>query len=244
MTIPTIHGEAMLMSWSETHSGGAKITLLLADPEDLEPFKAMTIKKGKVAGQRLMYALVEIGHDEKPVDPGMPSSRECEGVANDYATYGQEAQILWRSPFFRTELVWKATGTDRDFITWVKNQPCCIDVKKFGAHEGDIVPMHVRRVSLGAGTGIKPEYSVIPGCFKHHGLQTNHGESAVGGRDYYDQQRVLMLQRWAWETCRHDLGFNSMKEIPPHAIYGWATFRGVERFLPAEYKVVACHVNY
>jgi len=62
-----INIEVMLLAWAETHNGGAKIVLQLADPADLEPFKAMTVKHGKVAGQRLACAFVQIGDDEKPV---------------------------------------------------------------------------------------------------------------------------------------------------------------------------------
>lgn len=58
----------MLLAWSETHSGGAKVTFLLPDAESLEPFKAMTVAKGKTAGQRLALVAVEIGDDEQPVN--------------------------------------------------------------------------------------------------------------------------------------------------------------------------------
>lgn len=65
-------GEVQLLNWSETHSGGAKVVLQLADAEDLEKFKAMTVRKGKVAGQRLAVVMVEIGDDEQPVPQPAP----------------------------------------------------------------------------------------------------------------------------------------------------------------------------
>jgi len=64
----TINLEAMLLRWSETSNGGATIVLQLADPDDLEPFKLMTLAKGKIAGQRLQCVMVEIGDDELPKD--------------------------------------------------------------------------------------------------------------------------------------------------------------------------------
>lgn len=57
----------MLAGWSETHNGGAKVTFWLQDADDLEAFKAMTVAKGKTAGQRLAMVMVEIGDDEQPV---------------------------------------------------------------------------------------------------------------------------------------------------------------------------------
>ena len=61
----TFNQEVMLAGWSETHNGGAKVTFWLADSSSLEAFKAMTVAKGKTAGQRLAMCLVEIADDEQ-----------------------------------------------------------------------------------------------------------------------------------------------------------------------------------
>ncbi len=77
MTVPVaFQGEVMLAGWSQTHNGGAKVTFWLQDDTDLEAFKAMTVAKGKTAGQRLALVAVEIGDDEKPVsrDAGITAS--------------------------------------------------------------------------------------------------------------------------------------------------------------------------
>ena len=63
----TINGEAMLLGWAESHNGGVTIRLQLTDADALVAFKAMTVRKGKIAGQRLAYSFVEIGDDEQPV---------------------------------------------------------------------------------------------------------------------------------------------------------------------------------
>lgn len=75
MKVDTIQFEAMLLGWSETHNGGAKITLQLADIGDLEPFKRMTIKKGKIAGQLLTCVVVETDGNGEPVaqEPEQPA---------------------------------------------------------------------------------------------------------------------------------------------------------------------------
>lgn len=64
---PTFQGEVQLAGWSESHNSGCKVTFWLADPSDLEAFRAMTVRKGNTAGQRLACVLVEIGDDEQPV---------------------------------------------------------------------------------------------------------------------------------------------------------------------------------
>lgn len=78
---PAFQGEVMLLGWSETHHGGAKVTFLLQDESDLAAFKAMTVAKGKTAGQRLAIVAVEIGDDEQPVaKTGNPVLQQDQGL--------------------------------------------------------------------------------------------------------------------------------------------------------------------
>lgn len=72
--IPTFSGEIQLAGWSESHTGGCKVTFWLQSTEDLEPFRALTVRKGNTAGHRFMAALVEIGDDEQPVQPTVKES--------------------------------------------------------------------------------------------------------------------------------------------------------------------------
>lgn len=69
---PVFSGEVQLAGWSESHTGGCKVTLWLPSSEDLEPFRALTARKGNTAGHRFMAAFVEIGDDELPVQPHKP----------------------------------------------------------------------------------------------------------------------------------------------------------------------------
>ena len=73
---PTFAGEMQLAGWSESHTSGCKVTFWLQSPDDLAAFRALTVRKGNTAGHRFMAALVEIGDDEKPVQPdiGIPAS--------------------------------------------------------------------------------------------------------------------------------------------------------------------------
>lgn len=66
---PTFQGEVQLRRWSESSTQGVQVTFALPDSDDLEPFKAK-------AGKRFMAVLVEIGDDEKPVDPEQKPAKE------------------------------------------------------------------------------------------------------------------------------------------------------------------------
>ncbi len=83
MTVPVaFQGEVMLAGWSQTHNGGAKVTFWLSDEDDLAAFKAMTVAKGKSAGQRLAVVAVEIGDDEQPKpQPEQPKGGELAKLA-------------------------------------------------------------------------------------------------------------------------------------------------------------------
>lgn len=65
-------GEAQLAGWSDTHTGGPKLTLWLPSSDDLDKFRALTMRKGNTAGHRVMLAIVEIGEQEEPVPPPAP----------------------------------------------------------------------------------------------------------------------------------------------------------------------------
>lgn len=75
---PTFTGEIQLAGWSESHNGGCKVTFWLQSPDELEAFRALTVRKGNTAGHRFMAALVEIGDDEYPVQYPPGAFIECD----------------------------------------------------------------------------------------------------------------------------------------------------------------------
>lgn len=149
--------------------------------------------------------------------------------------YGKAAEILWKSGFFRMPAVWKAVGTDEEYAAWVRRQDCCI---KSEPHGGDVVAAHVERINTGSGKGIKSAYAVIPVCDSHHRRQHQNGESAVGGKEFYDAQRIRYVHRWCWEMVAQKLGYSGISWIPPEELVLWAAERGVGIHLPAGYRAM------
>lgn len=96
---PLFSDEVQLAGWSDSHTSGAKVTFWLSDPALLEPFRGMTERKGKTAGQRLAMVLVEIGDDEKPVEqPKEPIGELC------------RLAVMWcKDPTFQEWLIGKET---------------------------------------------------------------------------------------------------------------------------------------
>lgn len=155
--------------------------------------------------------------------------------------YGEEAKVLRQSGFFRMPAVWAVVGTDAQFLDWLKTQKCAYGRTNRGRNAqdctGQLVPAHVRRVSEGSGTGIKPPYAAIPLCHHHHSLQHNEGESAVGGRTWFEQQRIYWLEQWCWYVIKADFEVDSFTKIAPMALYSWADRNGVAEHLPKIYQM-------
>lgn len=169
-------------------------------------------------------------------------------ITNDAATedmqprethpYGNEAKILKQSSFFRTPEVWRAIGTDKEYLEWLRHQPCCYCylVKQKASYDNVSEAAHVRRIANGAGIAIKPEYSAIPFCHTHHKMQHDHGEVAVGGKEFVDKKRIEYVSKWAWETLKEQLGCEHWYDVMPEVLKLWALKHSVDKYLPKTYK--------
>lgn len=151
--------------------------------------------------------------------------------------YGKQAQELKLSSFTRALDVWKATGSDDQFLAWVRTQKC---VARSGLPcDGPIQAAHVWRLEDGFGKGIKGSYAAVPLCAFHHRLHHTETEDAIGGREYLDKKRVETVSGWVWATIKDDLRVASMRDAAPGWVHAWAQKRSVERYLPESYREAA-----
>lgn len=163
-----------------------------------------------------------------------PRDYQCTMAIVRVRPYGELAKKLRLSRFFFTPRVWAALAADLKFLAWLPTRKCC--AKSNQPCAGDVVAAHTRRIALGAGVGIKPIYSAVPLCHMHHCIQHGIGESAIGGKEYIDRERIKFLGIWAWHQLKQTLNYHSMAEVPPEVIYRWASAKRVEQYLPAEYQ--------
>lgn len=155
------------------------------------------------------------------------------------APYGKEAQALHRTGFFRNPEVWRAVGTDDQFRAWLREKRC----RKCKAAAPNQAA-HVRSVAAGAGTNIKPPYHAIPLCDPcHNQIQHDKGICTLTGEsDKYKAREVLNLwalqevESWAKTSLKEQLGYAHLNEIPPIKLLVWAEKKGIERYLPSEYR--------
>lgn len=108
-------------------------------------------------------------------------------------------------------------GTDKPYQEWLKDQPC----KRCGAvphYEMDTkifnMPVHVREVSMGSGTGIKPPWNVTSMCFDCHGLEHQSGRDSIAPVETLRQWADESLCLYVLGSLRANLGQHWLKELP------------------------------
>lgn len=97
---PFWSGETMLLQWGESSTRGRTITMLLPEDDDSHPFKELSTKTGKRAGQRLYAVFVLLTDSDEPDN--------SENLVKD-------AAILCRQKTF-----WDWAG--RQFGQWIESE--------------------------------------------------------------------------------------------------------------------------
>lgn len=257
------HDEVQLLDWGESRSGGKWIKFKLADDgvnDPLDAFRGLDTATAKKSGHIFNVTIVQgdIVAEEPAVtvEPAKPAKPEK-------GPYGEYAKALHQSGFLRAPAVWKILGTDEDYQAWCRKQPCAICGDKDYTEEypeGIVEYNHVRRVANGAGTGIKPDYSGVPGCHFHHQLQTNdgelaayiaagtfgkvsdkyfleHGTSTQAAKDWFDLQRMKYVQKWAHEQMKKCFFCgDSLTNLEPQVLLGFCEVNHLDQYLPSIYK--------
>jgi hypothetical protein len=152
---------------------------------------------------------------------------------------GLMANSLHRVGFFKKREVAQAIGPDKDFLVWVRKQPCVIT----GATQ-DIEAAHVRRVAAGAGTAIKPEYNAIPLHRDVHREQHQKGEvgclqkfcpefewNEKSARDFFDKQADRLREQWVKNRLYIRFNVQSMKDVNYKEFAQWACDNNLKEHL-------------
>lgn len=209
--------DSRLLGYGESDSSGAWIKLGIL-PEQLEVFRG---RKGD-----LLETALRIRDNDGTVHGGKPPKPEPEPHE-----YGDYAQALRLSGFMTLPATLAVLGTDAAFLSWLRVQTCA--ARGQGGCEGDVQSAHVRRVANGSGMAHKPAYSAVALCAAHHALQHQSGESALGGKEWFDKQREKYVMDWAWESLKRRLGVEHMYQASPRQMADWAQQHDLFRELPA-----------
>lgn len=180
------------------------------------------------------HALFPVVHCEVAVAPMRPVQM---AAASQTLDFGQQAKILRASNFCTRPEVWRAAGSDEQFLAWVRTQKC---VARSGQPcDGPIQAAHVWRLKDDFGKGVKGPYAAVPLCAFHHRLHHQETEDAIGGRQYMEDKRWEVVIAWVWATIKDDLLVASMRDAEPAKVLAWCQKRGVAQYLPAEYREAA-----
>lgn len=224
-------GELQLAGWSVTHNGGAKVTFWLPDDDAVKSFSALTMRKGRHAGQVLAAVIAEVDEAEQE-----EQQHEAEQQASDKAgEYGSYYQSLYKVGWWHNPKLWPVMGSDREYLDWLKTKTC-----RFCGAFPPNDPAHVRRIEYGAGVGIKPDYSAITLCRDCHENHSQHGEAhAFGSRDWMEQQLAKQRPEWLKERLHAAFNVDSMSKVDPRLFVMWAKANDLFETLPAMIRAAA-----
>jgi hypothetical protein len=223
-----LHTEVQLLDWGESRAGGPWIKFRLSDPSQLDQFRGLDTATQKAAGHilHLTVATGDISEIVTATEPAAPEKKQK-------GPFSENAKRLRLSSFFRTPTVWRAIGTDEEFLEWVRAcKSGCVAKRTSeatGECSGEVVAAHVRRVADGAGVGVKPKYAAVPLCARHHALQHAQGESAVAPKEQWDKWRIETVAEWAWQTLKASFGYDSWANVPPERLALWCKEHLLER---------------
>lgn len=206
-----------LMSYRTLADGSLRITVDLPETETQH-----------------FHSLFPVVHCEVAVARMRPVQMAAASQTTDY---GKQAQELRLSSFLGQMAVWKGTGTDAEFLAWVRTQKC---VARSGKPcDGPIQAAHVWRLKDGFGKGIKGDYAAVPLCAFHHQLHHQETEDAIGGREYLEKKRYDIVTSWVWSVIKDDLLVVSMRDAEPAKVLAWCQRRQIEQYLPESYREAA-----
>lgn len=223
-------GELWLLGWRETHNGGATVTFQLSDPSELDAFKRMTIRKGRVSGQRVACVLVEIGDDEKPKN-GRVIQRTESNVAEDVGDAGstpapaanQLAHALHARGVFFDPRLWLALDaagiyTQYDHETLVLARGCAAHSVSalLGLCAGDVVLHHCKSPST---VGSDPDHLQKPPKFYGAALCHEHHRNWIHGSAKRQEKQLLLEKAIAFTAdcvklaIKAHIGIESLREL-------------------------------
>jgi len=236
-----LYDEVQLIGYGETRGQGPYIKLRLSDPDHLKLFRGLDTGNSKKAGHVLNVVISQgdiVPAEDKPKD----------------GPYKDEAIQLRRTGTLIVPDVIKHIGTDEEFAAWIQKMPCMVCgggdwVVEIGENRCEAA--HVRRAN-NSGTAWKGLYIRVPLCHEDHILQQHqHGESKLYERkqsirkckvyqspkDWMVAKAQEYLERWAWETLRTELGYQSWNQVPPKILVAWFMDHEIDqKYLPYCYK--------
>jgi hypothetical protein len=168
--------------------------------------------------------------------------------------YGAYWAQLFKAGTFHAPDVLAAIGSDDDFQEWVRRHHSCLSGRAdwdedLGEPRCEFA--HVRRVSEGSGTAVKPPYFGVPLTHEEHRWQHDKGEIRTLAKfakatfekldkatsdcaaEWFQKQANKYRFDWASNALAAALGHHKGRShCPPDVVLEWARNRDLERFFP------------
>jgi len=189
----------------------------------------------------------QVDDEEEEARPPINSTPTAVGSKRDPLT-GQILKHFYMGGFFQSPKVLRALADsdhgDIDFLLWLKSQVCWHCGKQemhideaTGTTHFFVQAAHVRRVSAGAGTGIKPQFSAIPLCDACHTIQHAVGESGIAPREWWEEKAAKARQEWGHQRLREVFATDSVSAtVSVDDLWAWLKSKDLLNYVPAKVR--------
>lgn len=141
--------------------------------------------------------------------------------------YGDAMNALKLSGFFKQPNVWKAIGTEEEYIDYIKNEKClfhnhqCYDIQAFKMNNEDV-----------------RHYAYVPLCIKHAEQAKNDINSIPGGIKCLNMRHSILIYEWAMKKLTDILGYDepNLYVLNPSKVLFWAIENKLNVYIPTSFK--------
>ena len=248
-----------IMGYGESDTSGCWIKFQLT-PELLEMVRGRKGEMVEVAARLIDNSGEYIPPNKKPKIYADAAPKTMGELYNQEAIessgeHGKYWQGLIRLGVFNAPPVLEAIGADKNFQAWVRKQPSCLSKDAdWDEESGELRNeyCHVRRVSEGAGTGIKPKYFGVPMTHEEHNYQHQYGElvtlterrpkkgadpaqwNVKTAKAWFENKAAQHRMEWATTALIRQLGYKRRRDCPPEEVKSWIKMHKLERFFPKD----------
>lgn len=210
-------------AYRETADGSLEVKLII-DPRFIADFHRIF----KIKDMPCALAPLVAGFERNYPDPG-PEPKQKQT--------GNWVAALYKAGWFNNPHVLAVLGTDDAYRAWVQKQPSAFSggFSEYVDGEGRCIAAHVRRAGE-SGTGYKAPYACVPITNDEHQRQHKEGESALGGKEWFDKMRAKYVAEWGHGRLREKFEVDSLTEITQEAFVDWADAVGLLKTLPLALK--------
>lgn len=160
----------------------------------------------------------------------------------EHGRYGQQARALYQSGVLVAPPVLRKLGDSRDYVEWVRSQPCCLSKSPVAGYSrvsppkrwpSDLALLFAVPLSIDAYKTRRDHGDLY--CLRQirPGTKFASEDQALA---WFQRAAIESVRRWAWERLRYALDVGSMTQASPSIVRQWFVDGGLQQYLPKVFR--------